>query len=71
MAPQRPRTRRQRHRRHPLGRVAQPEEVAEVVALLASDRLQYMTAHAWTLDGGTTSASTMTPASAAVVTALT
>lgn len=50
----------------PLGRVAQPEEIAEVVSLLASDRLQYMTAHAFTLDGGTTSASGMTSAAKAV-----
>jgi NAD(P)-dependent dehydrogenase (short-subunit alcohol dehydrogenase family) len=40
----------------PLGRVAQPEEVAEAVALLASDRLAYMTAHALVLDGGWTAA---------------
>ena len=39
----------------PLGRVAQPEEVAEVVALLASDRLAYVTAHAFVIDGGWTS----------------
>jgi len=38
----------------PLGRVAQPEEVAEAIALLASDRLVYLTGHALVLDGGWT-----------------
>ena len=38
----------------PMGRVAQPDEVAEVVALLASERLAYMTGHALVVDGGWT-----------------
>jgi NAD(P)-dependent dehydrogenase (short-subunit alcohol dehydrogenase family) len=38
----------------PLGRVAQPEEVAEAIALLASDRLAYLTGHTLVLDGGWT-----------------
>jgi NAD(P)-dependent dehydrogenase (short-subunit alcohol dehydrogenase family) len=38
----------------PLGRVAQPAEVAEAIALLASDRLLYLTGHALVLDGGWT-----------------
>jgi NAD(P)-dependent dehydrogenase (short-subunit alcohol dehydrogenase family) len=38
----------------PMGRVAQPEEIADAVALLASDRLAYMTGHALVLDGGWT-----------------
>jgi NAD(P)-dependent dehydrogenase (short-subunit alcohol dehydrogenase family) len=38
----------------PLGRVAQPAEVAEAIALLASDRLLYVTGHALVLDGGWT-----------------
>jgi NAD(P)-dependent dehydrogenase (short-subunit alcohol dehydrogenase family) len=38
----------------PLGRVAQPEEIADAVALLASDRLVYLTGHALVLDGGWT-----------------
>ncbi len=36
----------------PLGRVAQPEEIAEVVVLLASGRAAYMTATSVFVDGG-------------------
>lgn len=36
----------------PLGRVAKPEEIADAVALLASDRLVYLTGHSLVLDGG-------------------
>ena len=36
----------------PIGRVAQPEEVAEAVVLLASGRLAYMTGHGLVVDGG-------------------
>ena len=38
----------------PMGRVAQPEEIADAIALLASDHLAYMTGHALVLDGGWT-----------------
>jgi len=38
----------------PLGRVAQPEEVAEAIAVLASGRLVYLTGHTLVLDGGWT-----------------
>jgi NAD(P)-dependent dehydrogenase (short-subunit alcohol dehydrogenase family) len=38
----------------PLGRVAQPEEVAEAIALLASGQLVYLTGHTLVLDGGWT-----------------
>lgn len=41
-------------RRIPLGRVAEPEEIAEAVAVLASGRLGYLTGHALALDGGWT-----------------
>ncbi|MDE0369168.1 MAG: SDR family NAD(P)-dependent oxidoreductase [bacterium] len=36
----------------PIGRVAQPEEVAEAIALLASGNLSYMTGHGLVVDGG-------------------
>jgi NAD(P)-dependent dehydrogenase (short-subunit alcohol dehydrogenase family) len=36
----------------PLGRVAQPEEIADAVGLLASGRLAYMNGHPLILDGG-------------------
>jgi NAD(P)-dependent dehydrogenase (short-subunit alcohol dehydrogenase family) len=38
----------------PLGRVAQPDEIAEAVALVADPRLRYLTGHALTIDGGWT-----------------
>jgi NAD(P)-dependent dehydrogenase (short-subunit alcohol dehydrogenase family) len=38
----------------PMGRVARPDEVAEAIAVLASDRLTYLTGHALVLDGGWT-----------------
>ncbi|MGH3906880.1 MAG: SDR family NAD(P)-dependent oxidoreductase [Pseudonocardiaceae bacterium] len=38
----------------PLGRVAQPDDIADAIALLASDRLSYLTGHALVIDGGWT-----------------
>ena len=38
----------------PLGRVAKPDDIVDAIALLASDRLIYMTGHAFVLDGGWT-----------------
>jgi meso-butanediol dehydrogenase/(S,S)-butanediol dehydrogenase/diacetyl reductase len=42
------------HRQHPLGRPAQPEEIADVIAFLASPRAAYVTGAAIMVDGGTT-----------------
>lgn len=37
----------------PLGRLAQPEEIASVVVFLCSQRASYVTGAAWSADGGT------------------
>jgi len=37
----------------PLGRLAEPEEIATVIAFLCSDRASYVTGVAWSVDGGT------------------
>ena len=37
----------------PLGRLAEPAEIAAVIAFLASPRASYVTGAAWSADGGT------------------
>jgi 3-oxoacyl-[acyl-carrier protein] reductase len=37
----------------PLGRLAEPEEIAAVIVFLCSDRANYVTGAAWSVDGGT------------------
>jgi 3-oxoacyl-[acyl-carrier protein] reductase len=37
----------------PLGRLAEAEEIAAVIAFLCSDRAGYVTGSAWSVDGGT------------------
>ena len=40
---------------YPLGRIAKPEEVGNVIAFLLSDKASFVTGAAWTVDGGLTS----------------
>ncbi|MDD2794260.1 SDR family oxidoreductase [Acidocella sp.] len=47
---------RLRRQHLPMGRLAQPEEIANLVAFLASDEASFMTGSAYVIDGGLTSA---------------
>ncbi|MDY3983754.1 MAG: SDR family oxidoreductase [Veillonellaceae bacterium] len=40
---------------YPLGRIAKPKEIGEVIAFLLSDKASFVTGAAWTIDGGLTS----------------
>lgn len=40
---------------YPLGRIAKPEEIGEVIAFLLSEKASFVTGAAWTIDGGLTS----------------
>jgi len=44
--------RRQFTERQPMGRIAQPEEIAELCVYLASDESAYVTGQAMVIDGG-------------------
>ena len=41
---------------HPMGRLGEPGEIANVIAFLASDEASFVTGAAWTVDGGYTAA---------------
>jgi NAD(P)-dependent dehydrogenase (short-subunit alcohol dehydrogenase family) len=38
--------------RHPIGRMGQPEEIAEAVVWLCSEAASFVTGHTMTVDGG-------------------
>ena len=39
---------------HPIGRIARPEEIADAVVYLLSDRSSFVTGHPLVVDGGFT-----------------
>lgn len=47
--------------RHPVGRFGKPEDIAEMVSWLASDKSAYVSGACFTVDGGMTSASPLNP----------
>ena len=48
-------------RMHPLGRIAKPDEVGEVVAFLAHESASFVTGAVWTVDGGLLTLISVTP----------
>jgi len=47
--------------RHPVGRFGEPDDIAKMVAWLASDESAYVTGECFTVDGGMTAASPLNP----------
>lgn len=47
--------------RHPVGRFGMPEDIANMVAWLASDQAAYVSGECFTVDGGMTAASPLNP----------
>lgn len=47
-------SRRRMERLHPMGRIAQPEEIASVVLWLCSSEASFVTGQIWAVDGGLT-----------------
>lgn len=47
--------------RHPVGRFGKPEDIAEMVSWLASEKSAYVSGACFTVDGGMTSASPLNP----------
>lgn len=47
--------------RHPVGRFGKPEDIANVVAWLASDKAAFVSGECFTVDGGMTAASPLQP----------
>lgn len=52
--PRKPRLTKLDHEQHPAGRVGKPEDVASLVAFLASDEAEWITAADFIIDGGMT-----------------
>jgi len=47
--------------RHPVGRLGEPQDIAEMVSFLASDRATFISGQCFTVDGGMTAASPLRP----------
>jgi len=47
--------------RHPVGRFGSPEDIANMVSFLASDKAEYVNGQCFTVDGGMTAASPLQP----------